>query len=168
MSHTYAQNLLHIVFSTKERRLLIPREFQPRMWSYVGGICKADNIFVHAIGGMEDHIHLLMQLPPVLALAKAVATIKATAFFGIPGWRVLGVYPPVVPRLRRSTRVSYDFPILADWANFWARPRRWSFAAEGSAPRPLISILGRGSLARSARNGGSWAERRAKPERGLA
>lgn len=49
------------------------------MWSYVGGICKAENIFVHAIGGMEDHIHLLMQLPPVLALAKAVATIKANS-----------------------------------------------------------------------------------------
>ena len=79
MSHTYAQNVVHVVFSTKERRRFIPKEFQPRMWAYVGGICKAEDIFIHAIGGMEDHIHLLFQLPPVLALAKAVMTIKANS-----------------------------------------------------------------------------------------
>jgi REP element-mobilizing transposase RayT len=28
---------------------------------------------------MNDHIHLLFQLPPVLALAKAVGTIKANS-----------------------------------------------------------------------------------------
>lgn len=79
MSHTYAQNVLHIVFSTKERQRLIKKEFQPRMWSYVGGICKAENIFMHAIGGMEDHIHLLLQIPPMLSLAKAVNVIKANS-----------------------------------------------------------------------------------------
>jgi len=79
LSHTYAQNVVHVVFSTKERRLLIGKEFQPRMWSYVGGICKAESIFVHAIGGMEDHIHLLIQIQPVLSLAKAVMTIKANS-----------------------------------------------------------------------------------------
>lgn len=49
------------------------------MWSYIGGICKAENIFVHAIGGMDDHIHLLLQIPPVLSLAKAVNVIKANS-----------------------------------------------------------------------------------------
>jgi putative transposase len=79
LSHTYAQNVLHIVFSTKERRPLMAKEFQPRMWSYVGGICKAERIFIHAIGGMEDHIHLLIQIPPVLCLADAVMTIKSNS-----------------------------------------------------------------------------------------
>lgn len=49
------------------------------MWSYVGGICKGEGIFVHAIGGMEDHIHLLIQIPPVLSVAKAVMTIKTNS-----------------------------------------------------------------------------------------
>src|SRR5205807_3302223 len=48
-----------------------------RLWSYAAGICKREKIFVHAIGGMEDHIHLLLQVPPTLALAKAVLSIKA-------------------------------------------------------------------------------------------
>jgi hypothetical protein len=38
MSHTYAQNVIHVVFSTKERRKVIPAEFQPRLWAYVAGV----------------------------------------------------------------------------------------------------------------------------------
>ena len=50
-----------------------------RSWSYVAGICKHEKIFVHAIGGMEDHIHLLLQLPPTMALAEAVRTVKTNS-----------------------------------------------------------------------------------------
>jgi hypothetical protein len=38
MSHTYSQNHLHIVFSTKERKRLIATTMQPRLWSYMAGI----------------------------------------------------------------------------------------------------------------------------------
>ncbi|MGH9745366.1 MAG: IS200/IS605 family transposase [Candidatus Acidiferrales bacterium] len=79
MPHTYAQNVVHVVFSTKDRRKSIPREFLPRMWSYLAGICDNDGIYAHAIGGMEDHVHLLIQIPPVLALAKAVNTLKSNS-----------------------------------------------------------------------------------------
>jgi REP element-mobilizing transposase RayT len=40
MSHTYAQNVIHVVFSTKDRRKVISAEFQPKMWAYAAGICK--------------------------------------------------------------------------------------------------------------------------------
>ena len=79
MSHTYSQNVVHVVFSTRERRKSIPAEFRPKVWAYAAGICKKHGIFVHAIGGMEDHVHLLIQIPPSLALAKAVAAIKANS-----------------------------------------------------------------------------------------
>ena len=49
------------------------------MWAYVAGICKNHEILVHAIGGMDDHIHLLIQVPPSLSLAKAVVTIKSNS-----------------------------------------------------------------------------------------
>ncbi|SRR5258708_1466539 len=79
MSHTYAQNVIHVVFSTKERRKSIPSEIRPKVWAYAAGICKRHGILVHAIGGMEDHMHMLIQVPPSLALAKAVATIKGNS-----------------------------------------------------------------------------------------
>jgi REP element-mobilizing transposase RayT len=79
MSHTYAQNTVHLVFSTKERRKDLVNGWLPEVASYVGGICKNHGIFIHAIGGAEDHLHLLIQVPPVLPLAKAVAGIKANS-----------------------------------------------------------------------------------------
>jgi putative transposase len=79
MSHTYVQNVIHLVFSTKDRRKTIATEFQPKMWAYSAGICKKQGIFVHAIGGMEDHVHFLIQVPATLALAKAVLTIKSNS-----------------------------------------------------------------------------------------
>ena len=79
MPHTYAQNVIHIVFSTKYRSKSISKEFQPRMWAYVAGVCKNHGIFVHAVGGMDDHIHLLIQVPPALSLAKAVLAIKSNS-----------------------------------------------------------------------------------------
>jgi putative transposase len=79
MSHTYAQNVIHVVFSTKDRRKTISKESQSRVWAYVAGICKNHGIFVHAIGGMEDHIHLLIQIPPSLSVSKAVLAIKSNS-----------------------------------------------------------------------------------------
>jgi putative transposase len=79
MSHTYAQNVIHVVFSTKDRRKIILPQFQSAMWGYVAGICKKYGIFVHAIGGSDDHMHLLVQIPPLLSLAKAVLAIKSNS-----------------------------------------------------------------------------------------
>lgn len=33
MSHTYAQNVIHVVFSTKDRRKSISPDFQPKVWA---------------------------------------------------------------------------------------------------------------------------------------
>ena len=85
MSHTYAQNVIHVVFSTKDRRKVISAEFLPKMWAYAAGICKNLGIFVHAVGGTEDHIHLLIQIPATLALAKAVSTINRIRHVGRTG-----------------------------------------------------------------------------------
>ena len=79
MSHTYTQNHLHIVFSTKQRAKLIEKRDQPKLWSYVAGIGRNHDFLVIANGGMEDHVHLLIQLPPALALAKAVLLLKSNS-----------------------------------------------------------------------------------------
>ena len=82
MSHTYFQNVMHVVFSTKERRKIIPPDMKERLWSYTAGICKHQKVFVHAIGGIEDHVHLLLQFPATIAISEAVKTIKANS----SGW----------------------------------------------------------------------------------
>ena len=79
MKHTHVSVRVHCIFSTKDRYRLIPPEVQPRLWSYLGGIARNLEVKVFAIGGMEDHVHLLFGLPPVLTLAKVVQTLKANS-----------------------------------------------------------------------------------------
>jgi putative transposase len=79
MSHSFSKNHQHIVFSTSERRKMIDKTLQPKLWAYVAGICRNHGIFVRAIGGVEDHIHMLIELPPSIAVAKAVLTVKSNS-----------------------------------------------------------------------------------------
>ena len=55
---------------------------RPKLWSYMAGIGRNHGILVLANGGMADHVHLLNQLPPVLALAQAISLVKANS----AGW----------------------------------------------------------------------------------
>jgi putative transposase len=77
MSHAYSHNLLHCVFSTKQRQDLIhnPEE----LWRYVAALAHAKNIHVLAAGGTENHLHVLILLPQTITLATAMQGIKANS-----------------------------------------------------------------------------------------
>jgi putative transposase len=79
MGHSYSRNHIHLVFSTKERRNTIPKEWQSRLWAYLGGICENYEMIPVAIGGTENHVHVLFHLPAKLPLAKAVQILKANS-----------------------------------------------------------------------------------------
>lgn len=79
MSHTYAANLIHCIFSTKERAPLIPPDRQEELWAYVLGIARNMNFKVLAIGGVTDHLHLLLSLPPKMNLAKVMCDLKTNS-----------------------------------------------------------------------------------------
>ena len=79
MSHTFSKNYVHLIFSTKDRRKIITKELQPRLWAYLTGIGKNHEMIVLAVSGTEDHVHILFHLPPKLALAKAVLLLKANS-----------------------------------------------------------------------------------------
>ena len=79
MAHRYSDVLVHCVFSTKERRDLIPQEMLPKLWKYFAGIGRNHGITVIAAGGTSNHSHLLIVLPPDKAPAKAVQVLKANS-----------------------------------------------------------------------------------------
>jgi putative transposase len=79
MSHTFIKSHFHVVFSTKERRRTISEETQHHLFSYMAGICRNQKMISVAIGGVEDHVHMLFHLPPTLALAKAISLVKANS-----------------------------------------------------------------------------------------
>jgi putative transposase len=79
MAHTFSRNHIHLVFSAKDRRNSIAREWQPRLWAYLGGICENHEMIPLAVGGTENHVHIVFHLPPKLALTKAVILLKANS-----------------------------------------------------------------------------------------
>ena len=76
MSHIYISLLVHCVFSTKERRVLVPAELKNKLWPYMAGIARTNKFKAVAVGGMQDHAHVLLSLPTTITVAKAVQLIK--------------------------------------------------------------------------------------------
>ena len=79
MAHKYPNILIHCVFSTKERKNLIPDEMIPRLSKYFAGIGRNLGIPVLAAGGTSNHSHLLIALPADIAPAKAIQVLKANS-----------------------------------------------------------------------------------------
>jgi REP element-mobilizing transposase RayT len=50
---------------------------QPRLWKYIGGIARTNRMKALAVGGMQDHLHILLSLPPKVTVSKAVQLVKA-------------------------------------------------------------------------------------------
>ena len=76
MSHSHVSQLMHCVFSTKERRPMITPELQSRLFPYIGGIARENRMKLISAGGMEDHAHLLISMPKTLNISKAMQLIK--------------------------------------------------------------------------------------------
>ena len=76
MANTYTSLHYHLVFSTKNRTPWIHPDIEQRIWKYMGGICHQHDMVPLKIGGMPDHVHMLVGLRPTWSVSKALQTIK--------------------------------------------------------------------------------------------
>lgn len=79
MASSLTNLLYHIVFSTKERVPLIHGSFRESLYEYTGGIVRAQRGILLEIGGVPDHVHLLVKLKADMAVAEAVRLIKTNS-----------------------------------------------------------------------------------------
>ncbi len=144
MPHSCVSSIFHVVFSTKERRRIIPAAAQARLWNYLAGIARNHGIRALAVGGTENHVHLLIAIPPDTALADAVRTLKANSsrlmrensatFAWQEGYGAFSVSPSQIDRVKRyianqaahHARHSYEEEFLGmlQAANLRAEPNR--------------------------------------------
>jgi REP element-mobilizing transposase RayT len=76
MAHTCVSGLYHVVFSTKDRLNSIPSDRRNDLWKYIGGIARANGMRAVAVGGTANHAHVLVDVPSMMPIAKAVQLIK--------------------------------------------------------------------------------------------
>ena len=82
MGHTYANLLVHVVFSTKDRQPLIREEFRQRLHEYLSGIARKEFGRALKIGGMPDHLHAIISLRTDVCMAEAMRKWKSLS----SGW----------------------------------------------------------------------------------
>ena len=79
MAHTFTSLNIHFVFSTKNRETLIEKEFKSRLHAYLGGIAKEMKLVPLAIGGTNNHVHLLLSVSPVISPSKCMQILKTNS-----------------------------------------------------------------------------------------
>ena len=82
MSQSYVCLHYHLVFSTKHRLPGITAEIEPRLWEYIAATVRERGGTPIQIGGIEDHVHLLVTLRQQPSLSDIVRDIKASS----SGW----------------------------------------------------------------------------------
>ena len=116
MPSTHSSLHIHIVFSTKDRVPFIDAEWRGDLHAFLGGCLKRLDAFPQEIGGVADHVHLLIGIKPVHAIADLVREGKRISSewikdqFGVrkfawqEGYGAFSVSKSAVPSVRKSIR----------------------------------------------------------------
>ncbi|MFN9594073.1 MAG: transposase [Pirellulaceae bacterium] len=76
MPQSFAQILVHLVFSTKNRKPTLADEIRDELHAYLGGIVENQKGTLLKVGSVADHIHLLIAHPRTCAPSELVLEIK--------------------------------------------------------------------------------------------
>ena len=79
MRKPFTQLYVHLVWATWDRLPLIDRELQPRIYRCIQAEAFALGCEVGAIGGIEDHVHVLVRCSPAVSVSNLVKPIKGTS-----------------------------------------------------------------------------------------
>ena len=114
MGQSLTKNYIHIVFSTKFREPLIAQHIEADLHAYLGGICKALDCPVLAIGGFTDHVHIFCMLSKKITLMNLLKELKASSskwiktaypelksFFWQDGYGAFSVNPTEVETVKK-------------------------------------------------------------------
>ena len=86
---TFTNLLFHIIYSTKYRKPIIHPDWQSDLYGYIGGIVRDQKGTLLKIGGVEDHVHLLVKLSPAIAISNVLRTINPILQSGLMSVKTL-------------------------------------------------------------------------------
>ena len=75
----YTQILYQLIFRTKDNKQTLTKSGRQILFDYLAGILKNKNCFCYQIGGVEDHLHIVFNLHPAVALSKLVQDLKVAS-----------------------------------------------------------------------------------------
>jgi putative transposase len=146
MPTPYTELFVHIIWSTGGRLPLITAEVEPFLYNAIETQCHRMNTAPLAVGGTEDHVHLLVRLPPLLgvdALVDAVKNASQTAFTTRirPGWRfewhaTYGAFTLAQAEVPRAMQYVRNQKALHTAQTLWDRWERYEAPTSPLRPPP--------------------------------
>lgn len=76
MANSFTELQYHCVFSTKNREKLILPSIEQKVWAIIAKSAQAHGMQARRVGGIENHVHLLIAIPKTLAVAEAMKRLK--------------------------------------------------------------------------------------------
>jgi REP element-mobilizing transposase RayT len=77
MANAYSQIYVHLVFVVKYRDALLRPEIQPFVFGLLGNLFNENHCKTIAVNGVEDHVHALVSMKPLIALSDLTRIVKA-------------------------------------------------------------------------------------------
>jgi putative transposase len=74
----------HVNWPTKYRDPLITQQMEPELFSYLMKKANSINCHIKAIGGCEDHVHMVISIPPSMAVSNVVKQLKGSSSRDFP------------------------------------------------------------------------------------
>ncbi|MBO4875491.1 MAG: IS200/IS605 family transposase [Bacteroidales bacterium] len=79
MANTYCQIYVHFVFAVQNRMGLIKQAWKDDLYKYITGIISNKGHKLMAIGGVSDHIHILVSMSPTQSISDLMADVKRSS-----------------------------------------------------------------------------------------
>ena len=76
---SYYRHIYHIVFRTYKNDYAINEEHEKELYSFIWGYCQNNGHYLHRIGGMPDHLHILVELKPDISVSDFVQVVKQSS-----------------------------------------------------------------------------------------
>jgi REP element-mobilizing transposase RayT len=121
MPQSLALVVVHIVFSTKDRRAFLEHPIRHDLHAYLATRARIAGCECYCVGGVSDHVHLAVRLSRTVTIAKLLEDLKTSsskwlktqspslkAFAWQGGYGAFSVGPSDLPALRRNIETQED------------------------------------------------------------
>jgi len=79
MANVYTQVNIQAVFAVQGRQNLLSQSVRERLFPYISGILKNQDIFPLAVNGWKDHVHIFFEMKPDISLSKTMELVKTNS-----------------------------------------------------------------------------------------
>jgi putative transposase len=80
---TYWRLHYHIIWSTMDRQSMLTPNLEKMFYGVIHGKARELGLKIHAAGNVEDHVHLVVSIPPRIAVADCVRHLKGASAYAI-------------------------------------------------------------------------------------